>query len=158
VADAIREFEDNVEAADAWNGPLFDVWIEYRDIVAEGLREHGETAIARGIGCPALRPGPVLDGERGHGQRHPQARGLRGRPPGPARPPYKIGKDLEHAVAFNMALGPAAESFGCGAIAWTRSGRRSPTSCARVLSDYETDDGSVVAPSSTWAITARAPR
>jgi hypothetical protein len=109
VADAIREFEDNVEAADAWNGPLFDVWIEYRDIVAEGLREHGETAIARGIGCPALRPGPVLDGERGHGQRHPQARGLRGRPPGPARPPYKIGKDLEHAVAFNMALGPAAE-------------------------------------------------
>ncbi len=37
---------ENLEATEAWNGPLFDIWIEYRDIVAEGLREHGETALA----------------------------------------------------------------------------------------------------------------
>src|SRR5687767_975059 len=46
MADAIRVVEDNVEATEAWNGPLFDVWIEYRDIVAEGLRDHGESALA----------------------------------------------------------------------------------------------------------------
>ena len=44
--EAIREVEDNVEATEAWNGPLFEVWIEYRDIVAEGLRNHGESALA----------------------------------------------------------------------------------------------------------------
>ena len=31
----------------AWNGPLFDVRIEYRDVVVEGLRDHGEAALAR---------------------------------------------------------------------------------------------------------------
>src|ERR671915_165751 len=46
VADAIRVVDDNVEATEAWNGPLFDVWIEYRDIVAEALREHSESALA----------------------------------------------------------------------------------------------------------------
>ena len=46
MSDAIRVVEDNVEATEAWNGPLFDVWIEYRDIVAEGLRDHGEAALA----------------------------------------------------------------------------------------------------------------
>ena len=46
MADAIRAVEDNVEATEAWNGPLFDLWIEYRDIVAEGLRDHGESALA----------------------------------------------------------------------------------------------------------------
>ena len=45
MEDAIRVVEDNTEATDAWNGPLFDIWIEYRDIVAEGLRNHGERAL-----------------------------------------------------------------------------------------------------------------
>ncbi len=46
MGEVIRAVEDNVEATEAWNGPLFDVWIEYRDIVAEGLRNHGEAALA----------------------------------------------------------------------------------------------------------------
>ena len=46
MEDASRVVEDNVEATEAWNGPLFEIWIEYRDLVAEGLREHGESALA----------------------------------------------------------------------------------------------------------------
>ena len=46
MADAIREVEDNVEATEAWNGPLFDVWIKYRDIVGEGVHDQGEAALA----------------------------------------------------------------------------------------------------------------
>ena len=46
MGEAIRVLEDNVEATEAWNGPLFDIWMEYRDIVAEGLRDHGESALA----------------------------------------------------------------------------------------------------------------
>src|SRR5919106_275638 len=46
MSDTIRIVEDNVEATEAWNGPLFDIWLEYRDIVAEGLHDHGEATLA----------------------------------------------------------------------------------------------------------------
>ena len=46
MGNAIRIVEDNVEATEAWNGPLFEVWMEYRGIVADGLNDHGEAAIA----------------------------------------------------------------------------------------------------------------
>ncbi len=46
MSDAIREVEDNVEATEAWNGPLFDVWIKYRELVADALRDHSESALA----------------------------------------------------------------------------------------------------------------
>src|SRR5512132_1842272 len=58
VDDAIRVVEDNVEATEAWNGPLFEIWIEYRDIVAEGLRDHGESALAAN---PPKKGDRVLD-------------------------------------------------------------------------------------------------
>ena len=44
MGDAIREVEDDAEATEAWNGPLFDVWVEFRGIVAEGVAGHGEAA------------------------------------------------------------------------------------------------------------------
>jgi hypothetical protein len=50
--------------------------------------------------------------------------------------PYKIGDDLEHAVAFNMALGPAAEVLRLWGRARGRrqaEDRRRPTRCARGL-------------------------
>ncbi len=46
MSDTIREVPDNVEATEAWNGPLFEVWIEFRDLVAESLRLHSEAALA----------------------------------------------------------------------------------------------------------------
>ncbi len=46
MGDATRIVEDNVEATEAWNGPLFDVWVKYRDVVAEGLGNHSDRAIA----------------------------------------------------------------------------------------------------------------
>jgi ubiquinone/menaquinone biosynthesis C-methylase UbiE len=46
MADETRVVEDNVEATEAWNGPLFDTWMEYRDLLTEGIRGHGERALA----------------------------------------------------------------------------------------------------------------
>jgi SAM-dependent methyltransferase len=48
----------NAEAIEAWSGPLFDRFVRYRDIVAEGLGAHGEVAIATGSPRPGDR---VLD-------------------------------------------------------------------------------------------------
>jgi SAM-dependent methyltransferase len=37
---------ENVEAAEAWSGPLFERFVQFRPIVAEGLGAHGEVALA----------------------------------------------------------------------------------------------------------------
>ena len=292
MADAIRVVEDNAEATDAWNGPLFDIWIEYRDIVAEGLREHGEAAIAAnpptlgdrvldigcGLGDTTVRLAGIV-GETGHAHgvdvaermiatartetaeagienvsfdvrdvevtrfedvfdyafsrmgtmffanpvaalrnvRHALAPGgmlnmvvwrrkldnefmhraelvvadYLEEPeesdaprcgPGPfsmanadtvtdvlkhagfgearlARQdlPYKIGNDLEQAVAFNMALGPAAEVLRLWGDRVDEIRPKIAQDLREMLSEYVVAGGAVVAPSSTWAITARAP-
>ena len=37
--------EANLEAIEAWDGPLFDRFVEYRHIVVAGLRSHGDEAL-----------------------------------------------------------------------------------------------------------------
>lgn len=292
MAEAIRTFEDNAEATEAWNGPLFEVWIEYRGLVAEGTAPHGEAALAANppragdrvldIGCglgdttarlaglvgpaghvhgtdvaermigtateeaaeagignasfavcdvertkfeqsfdyafsrmgtmffanpvaalrnvrEALSPGGLLnmvvwrrklDNEWVHSAElvvadylsEPEESEAPRCGPGPfsmadadtvsellkhagferirlARQdlPYKIGDDLEQAVAFNMALGPAAEVLRM----WgERASQIRPAIAAALreaLAEYVVAGGAVIAPSSTWAVTARAP-
>ena len=292
MADAIREVEDNVEATEAWNGPLFEIWIEYRDIVAEGLRDHGEAALAASppqegdrvldIGCglgdttrrlagivgagghahgvdvaermietavaeaaeagienvsfatadieatkfdetfdyafsrmgtmffanpvaalrnvrEALVPGGLLnmvvwrrklDNEFMHRAElvvaeyldEPEESEAPRCGPGPfsmanadtvsdvlkhagfedirlARQdlPYKIGNDLDHAVEFNMALGPAAEVLRMWGGRVDDIRPKIAADIREVLTDYVVEGGAVVAPASTWAVTARAP-
>jgi SAM-dependent methyltransferase len=291
VDDAVRVVDDNVEATEAWNGPLFDIWIEYRDVVAEGLRDHGEAALAAhppqegdrvlDIGCglgdttvrlaglvgvnghahgvdvaermietaieeateaglenvsfascdveltkfgqtfdyafsrmgtmffanpvaalrnvrEALVPGGLLnmvvwrrklDNEFMHRAEQvvdqyleePEEYDAPRCGPGPfsmanadtvtdllrhagyadirlARQdlPYKIGDDLEHAVAFNLALGPAAEVLRMWGERVDDIRPKIAADLRAALADFVVDGGAVVAPSSTWAVTARA--
>ncbi|HSF01917.1 MAG TPA: class I SAM-dependent methyltransferase [Solirubrobacterales bacterium] len=293
MADTIRVVEDNLEATEAWNGPLFDIWVEYRDIVAEGLRNHGEAALAASppregdrvldIGCglgdttvrlagvvgsaghahgvdvaermielaiqeaaeaglenvsfaacdveltrfdqtfdyaysrmgtmffaspvaalrnvrEALAPGGLLnmvvwrrklDNEFMHRAElvvaeyleEPEESVAPRCGPGPfsmanadtvtdvlkhagyediglARQdlPYTIGNDLEQAVAFNMALGPAAEVLRMWGERVDDIRPRIADDLREALGDFVVDGGEVVAPASTWAVTARAPR
>ena len=292
MSDAIQEFEDNVEATAAWDGPLFDIWHDYRELIEESLGPHGEAALALhpppaggrclDIGCglgdttfrmaelvgpeghahgvdvaprmiavaledlereatpnvsfavadvesdelgdtydyafgrcgtqffanpvPAFRnvrrhlaPGGLLnivvwrrklDNEWLHAAEQVVKKYLE-KPdetdeptcgPGPfamanadtvsdmvmyggyedirlARCdlPYKIGNDLDQAVAFNMAIGPAAEVLRL----WgDRVDDIRPTIEAEVreaLAEFVTDGGAVVARSSTWIVSGRAP-
>lgn len=285
--------EDNVEATEAWNGPLFDIWVEYRDVVADGLRDHGEAALAAhppnegdrvlDLGCglgdttvrlaglvgtaghahgvdvaermiemaireaaeaglenvsfaaadveatkfdrtfdyvfsrmgtmffanpvvalrnvrEALAPGGLLnavvwrrklDNEFMHRAElvvaeyldEPEESEAPRCGPGPfsmanadtvsdvlrhagyedirlARQdlPYKIGNDLEQAVAFNMALGPAAEVLRMWGRRVDEIRPRIAEGLREALADFVVDGGAVVAPASTWAVTARVPR
>jgi ubiquinone/menaquinone biosynthesis C-methylase UbiE len=46
LTDDVRVVEDNFEATEAWNGPLFDVWMQFREILTGGVQGHGEQALA----------------------------------------------------------------------------------------------------------------
>jgi SAM-dependent methyltransferase len=293
VAEAVPTFEDNVEQTAAWDGPLFDIWLAYRDLIEDSLVPHSEAAFelhpppAGGrcldIGCglgdttfrlaelvgpdghahgvdvaprmievaqadleregtpnvsfavadvesdglgdtydyafgrcgvmffahpvPAFRnvreqlaPGGLLnvvvwrrklDNDWLHKAElvvekyleHPEETDEPTCGPGPfamanadtvtdmvkfagyediqlARCdlPYKMGNDLDQAVAFNMAIGPAAEVLRL----WgDRVDDIRPTIEAELheaLQEFVTEDGTVVGPSSTWIVSGRKPR
>ncbi len=67
-----------------------------------------------------------------------------------------IGRNLEDAVEFAMALGPAGEIIRLAAAEGERLKPQVVAALRKTLSRYERTDG-VWAPSSTWFITARNP-
>jgi SAM-dependent methyltransferase len=72
--------------------------------------------------------------------------------------PLKIGDDLDHAVAFNTALGPAAELLRiCPAAEVDRLRPKLEQEIREVLADYVQPDGEIRAPASTWIISATVP-
>jgi SAM-dependent methyltransferase len=70
--------------------------------------------------------------------------------------PMKVGADLDQAVEFGMALGPAGEVLRL----WgDRVDEVRPEIAAKIraaIADFESPDG-VYAPASTWIVTARVP-
>jgi SAM-dependent methyltransferase len=72
--------------------------------------------------------------------------------------PIKIGNDLDHAVAFNMALGPAGELLRiCPADEVERLRPKLAEEIREALADYAQPDGAVMAPASTWIVSATVP-
>lgn len=68
----------------------------------------------------------------------------------------KIGDDLDHAVEFNLAIGPAAEVIRlAGAAAADELRPQIADALRTALTEFAGEDG-VVAPASTWIVTARA--
>jgi SAM-dependent methyltransferase len=72
--------------------------------------------------------------------------------------PIKIGDDLDHAVTFNTAIGPAAELLRiCPADEVARLRPKVEGEIREVLGEYVQPDGEVRAPASTWIISASVP-
>jgi SAM-dependent methyltransferase len=72
--------------------------------------------------------------------------------------PIRLGNDLDHAVDFNMALGPAAELLRiCPAAEVERLRPRVQQEIRDVLADHVQADGTVMGPASTWIVSATAP-
>jgi SAM-dependent methyltransferase len=70
--------------------------------------------------------------------------------------PFRIGNDLDHAVAYNMALGPAAEIIRLSGDAADKIRPRLEAEIREAIQDYSGPDG-VVAPASTWIVSATVP-
>jgi SAM-dependent methyltransferase len=70
--------------------------------------------------------------------------------------PIKIGNDLDHAVAFNMALGPAGELIRLAAEQAEEIRPKLEAEIREALADFAGADG-VYGPASTWIISASVP-
>jgi SAM-dependent methyltransferase len=72
--------------------------------------------------------------------------------------PIRLGDDLDHAVRFNMAIGPAAELLRiCPAEQVERLRPKVEEAIRGVLADYVLPDGTVSGPASTWIVSATVP-
>lgn len=71
--------------------------------------------------------------------------------------PLKIGDHLDHAVEFNMALGPAGEVLRLWEDRIDEIRPKIAAELRETLADFDGPDG-VFAPASTWIISAKAPQ
>lgn len=55
TADTRWGTDPNAEATAAWDGPLFETFVEFRHLVTDGLGAHGEAALARHPPLPGQR-------------------------------------------------------------------------------------------------------
>jgi SAM-dependent methyltransferase len=69
----------------------------------------------------------------------------------------RIGDNLDHAVAFNMALGPAAELIRLSGDEAEKIRPKLEAEIREALSDFDISPDGVNAMASTWIVTARAP-
>ena len=72
--------------------------------------------------------------------------------------PFRIGNDIEQAVALTMALGPAGEVLRLVGDAADELRPTIEQKLREAMSDFVQPDGGVVAPSSTWLVHARNPQ
>jgi hypothetical protein len=70
--------------------------------------------------------------------------------------PIEIGMDLDQAVEFAMALGPAGEVIRLAGEDAERIRPQIEAALRQALAEYETPNG-VVASASTWIVSAAAP-
>jgi SAM-dependent methyltransferase len=107
ATEAGQELQTNEEATAAWDGPLFDRFVQFRDVVVGGLAPHGTEALRR---YPPPTGARVLDVGCGFGDSTQQIAELVG-PGGEA-----VGVDVSHrfidaAVEEAAAAGVANARF-----------------------------------------------
>lgn len=70
--------------------------------------------------------------------------------------PIKIGNDLDHAVEFNMSIGPAGEVLRLWEDRIDEIRPKIARDLRQALAEFDGPEG-VLAPASTWIVAARAP-
>jgi SAM-dependent methyltransferase len=137
-----------------WRRKLDNPWIKRAEDVVERYLEEPEPGETDE---PTCGPGPfsMADADTVSGQL--QAAGFEAISLRRCDLPMKIGRDLDHAVQFNMALGPAAELIR---LSGDKAEEIRPTLEAEIheaLSEFGEGPDGVMAMASTWIITATAP-
>ena len=134
-----------------WRRKLDNAWVHRTEQVVENYLEEPEETDE-----PTCGPGPFSMANPDTVSEQLQIAGFEAPTFTRCDLQMKIGRDLDHAVEFNMALGPAAELIRLSGEEAEKIRPKLEREIAEVLEDLSSDRG-VYAPASTWIVTASVP-
>ena len=133
-----------------WRRKIDNEWVRRAELVVDGYLDHPEQSDE-----PTCGPGPFSMADADTVSEQLQIAGFERVALRRCDLPLKIGDDLEHAVEFNMALGPAGEVLRLWGDRVEEIRPRIAADLRQALAEFAGPDG-VVAPASTWIISAEA--
>lgn len=134
-----------------WRRKEDNEWVRRAELVVEGYLEHPEESDE-----PTCGPGPFSMANADTVSEQLKIAGFEEITLQRCDLPLKIGNDLDHAVEFNMALGPAGEVLRLWEDRIEEIRPKIASDLREALSEFAGPDG-VFAPASTWIISAAAP-
>jgi SAM-dependent methyltransferase len=134
-----------------WRRKLDNEWVSRAEAVVERYLDHPEESDE-----PTCGPGPFSMANADTVSEQLKIAGFEEIALRRCDLPLKIGDDLDHAVEFNMALGPAGEVLRLWEDRIDEIRPKIAADLREALADLDSPDG-VYAPASTWIISARAP-
>jgi SAM-dependent methyltransferase len=134
-----------------WRRKLDNDWVHRAERVVENYLEHPDETDE-----PTCGPGPFSMANADTVSEQLRIAGFQDIALHRCDLPLKIGDDLDHAVEFNMALGPGGEVLRLWGDRVDEIRPKIASDLREALAEFEGPDG-VVAPASTWIIAARRP-
>jgi SAM-dependent methyltransferase len=133
-----------------WRRKLDNLWVRRAEEVVEGYLEHPEESDE-----PTCGPGPFSMAGADTLTEQLTIAGFEEISLRRCDLPLKIGNDLDHAVEFNMAIGPAGEVLRLWGDRVDEIRPRIAAQLREALAEFDGPDG-VFAPASTWIVSAGA--
>lgn len=134
-----------------WRRKIDNEWVHRAEQVVEDYLEHPEETEE-----PSCGPGPFSMANADTVSEQLKIAGFEEISLQRCDLPLKIGRDLDHAVEFNMALGPAGEVLRMWEDRIDEIRPKIAANLREALAEFDGPDG-VYAPASTWIIGAVAP-
>lgn len=134
-----------------WRRKLDNGWMHRAEQVVEGYLEHPEETDE-----PTCGPGPFSMANADTVSEQLAIAGFEEISLRRCDLPIKIGDDLDHAVEFNMALGPAGEVLRLWGDRVEEIRPKIAAELREALAEFDGPDG-VVGPASTWIVSAKVP-
>jgi SAM-dependent methyltransferase len=134
-----------------WRRKEDNEWVRRAELVVEEYLEHPEETDE-----PTCGPGPFSMANADTVTEQLKIAGFEGISLRRCDLPLKIGNDLDHAVEFNMALGPAGEVLRLWEDRIEEIRPKIAGDLHKALAEFDGPDG-VFAPASTWILSATAP-
>jgi len=134
-----------------WRRKLDNEWVHRAEQVVEEYLDHPEETDE-----PACGPGPFSMADADTVSEQLKIAGFEQIGLQRCDLPLKIGRDLDHAVEFNMALGPAGEVLRMWEDRIDEIRPKIAADLREALAEFDGPDG-VYAPASTWIVGATAP-
>jgi SAM-dependent methyltransferase len=134
-----------------WRRKEDNPWVRRAELVVEEYLEHPEETDQ-----PTCGPGPFSMANADTVSEQLRIAGFESISLQRCDLPLKIGNDLDHAVEFNMALGPAGEVLRLWEDRIDEIRPKIAAALREALGEFDGPDG-VFAPASTWIVAATAP-